>query len=226
MTGGETSGSRTFLDGLRVIEIGNELGEYCGKLLAGLGADVVRVEPPGGDETRTYGPFQDDEPNPDRSLYFWHYNLGKRSVVLDLDTVEGQEQYRTLVRNADVVVDSRPPGYLEERGLDRRDLMAADPGLLYLRISPFGDDGPWAAWHGSDLVHLALGGVMMNCGYDPDPFGNYDMPPVAPQMWHAYAITGEMAVISLLGALHHRMKCRTGSTSGSRTTGTPARARG
>ncbi|WP_432842239.1 CoA transferase [Dactylosporangium sp. CA-092794] len=85
-----------FLGGLRVIEIGNELGEYCGKVLAGLGADVVRVEPPGGEVTRAYGPFHRDTAHPDRSLYFWHYNLGKRSVVLDLDEAEDQERFRRL----------------------------------------------------------------------------------------------------------------------------------
>ena len=86
----ETDDFAGFLGGIRVLEIGDELGEYCGKVLAGLGADVVRVEPPGGEATRRFGPFYHDEPDPDRSLYFWHYNLGKRSVVLDLDAAEGR----------------------------------------------------------------------------------------------------------------------------------------
>src|SRR3974390_1964934 len=107
-----------FLGGIRVVEVGNELGEYCGRVLAGLGADVVRVEPPGGDVTRSFGPFVADEPHPDRSLYFWHYNLGKRSVVLDLDTAEGQEELAGLIAGADVVLDSRPQGFLAERGIE------------------------------------------------------------------------------------------------------------
>src|SRR3974390_261736 len=86
-----------YLGGLRVLEIGNELGEYCGKVFAGLGADVVRIEPPNGEGTRSYGPFYHDEPHPDRSLYFWHYNLGKRSVVLDVDTTGGQENLSRLI---------------------------------------------------------------------------------------------------------------------------------
>jgi crotonobetainyl-CoA:carnitine CoA-transferase CaiB-like acyl-CoA transferase len=194
-----------FLGGVRVLEVGDELGEYCGKVLAGLGADVVRVEPPGGAQTRTYGPFLDDEPHPDRSLHFWHHNLGKRSVVLDLDCEEGQASFRRLAVEADVILDSRPRGYLAERGLDLEDLHEANPGLVHARISPFGDVGPWRDYVGTDLVHLALGGVMMNCGYDPDPTLGYDTPPIAPQMWQAYCIAGEMAAMSIVAALIHRL---------------------
>jgi crotonobetainyl-CoA:carnitine CoA-transferase CaiB-like acyl-CoA transferase len=194
-----------FLGGLRVLEIGNELGEYCGKVLAGLGADVVRVERPGGEETRSYGPFHRDEPHPDRSLYFWHYNLGKRSVVLDLDSASGQDELTRLLEGADVVIDSRPRGYFAERGLDFESLRATNPGLIWARITPFGDDGPWADYAASDLVQLALGGIMDNCGYDPDPRGVYDTPPIAPQMWQSYQLAGELTAISILGALHYRL---------------------
>lgn len=196
--------SKSFLLGLRVLEVGDELGEYCGKLLAGLGADVVKIEPPGGERTRNYGPFYQDTPHPDRSLYFWHYNLGKRSVVLDLDTVDGQAAFRRLAAEADVVLDARPRGYLDARGIGYDDLARDNPGLIMSRIVPFGDDGPWADFLGSDLVHLALGGVMMNCGYDPDPRDRYDTPPIAPQMWQAYHIAGEMAAIAILSALNYR----------------------
>jgi crotonobetainyl-CoA:carnitine CoA-transferase CaiB-like acyl-CoA transferase len=196
---------RQFLGGLRVVEIGSELGEYCGKVLAGLGADVVRIEKPGGDETRANGPFYHDQPHPDRSLYFWHYNLGKRSVVLDLDAADGQAQLKRLLQNADIVIDSRPRGYFAERGLDYDSVKASNPGLIWTRITPFGDTGPWADFEASDLIQLALGGVMDNCGYDPEPDGTYDTPPIAPQMWQSYQIAGELAVISILGALCYRL---------------------
>lgn len=199
-----------FLDGVRVLEIGGELGEYCGKVLAGLGADVVRVEQPGGDPTRSIGPFLNDEPHPDRSLYFWHYNFGKRAITLDLDTPEGCDRLRRLAGAADVVLDSRPRGYLAERDLAHDELSALNPGLITSRISPFGDTGPWADHAGSDLVHLALGGVMMNCGYDPDPSGHYETPPVAPQMWQSYQIAGEMAAMAVIAALVHRLDSGTG----------------
>lgn len=194
-----------FLGGLRVLEIGEELGEYCGKVLAGVGADVVRVEPPGGAETRTFGPFLGDVEDGSRSLYFWHHNIGKRSLVVDLDTAEGQRLFVRLAAVADVVIDSRPRDYLNDRGIGYTELKAVNPGLVYARISPFGDTGPWRDYAGSDLIHLALGGVMMNCGYDPDPSGEYDTPPIAPQMWQAYYIAGEMAAMSILAALIYRV---------------------
>ena len=196
---------RGFLGGVRVIEIGDELGEYCGKVLAGLGADVVRIEPPGGEGTRAFGPFYRDVPHADRSLYFWHYNLGKRSVVLDLDDEAGQNAFKRLVASADVVLDSRRRGELAARGIGDEQLRLTQPGLIWSRISPFGDDGPWADFEASDIVHLALGGVMMNCGYDPDPSGFYETPPVAPQMWQSYQIAGEMAAMSVVSALNYRL---------------------
>jgi len=195
----------SFLDGVRVVEIADELGEYCGKVLAGLGADVVKVEPPQGEKTRSYGPFYEDQRGPDRSLHFWHYNLGKRGVTLDLDDAEGQRRLRSMIERADILLDTRPRGYLAERGFGYDTLQAANPDLLYLRISPFGDTGPWADYKSSDLVHLALGGVAMNCGYDPEPDGYYDLPPIAPQMWQAYHIAGEMAAIATIGALVGRI---------------------
>jgi crotonobetainyl-CoA:carnitine CoA-transferase CaiB-like acyl-CoA transferase len=200
----------SFLNGIRVIEIADELGEYCGKLLAGLGADVIKVEPPGGERTRLIGPFAKDEPNPNRSLHFWHYNFGKRGIVLDLETPDGHEQFSRLTLTADVVLDTRPRRYLANRRLGYEELRRANPGLVYARISPFGDDGPWADYQGSDLVHLALGGVVMNCGYDPDPAGRYDTPPVAPQMWHAYHITGEVMAMQIMAALNYRAETGTG----------------
>jgi crotonobetainyl-CoA:carnitine CoA-transferase CaiB-like acyl-CoA transferase len=192
------------LAGVRVLELADELGEYCGKILAGLGADVVKIEPPGGEPTRCYGPFYADERHPDRSLYFWHYNFGKRSVVLDLDDAAGQARFAGLVGRADVLLDTRHRGYLSERGLAYDQLRAAHPGLIYARISPFGDCGPWADYLGSDLIHLALGGVMMNCGYDANVRGEYDTPPIAPQMWQSYHTAGEQAAIQIVAALCSR----------------------
>jgi crotonobetainyl-CoA:carnitine CoA-transferase CaiB-like acyl-CoA transferase len=193
-----------YLDGLRVLELGNELGEYAGRVLAGLGADVVRVEPLTGASTRHIGPFVDDDAHPERSLYFWHYNHGKRSVALDLDSPRGQDTFRQLAGTADVVLDSTPRGWATDRGIGLDVLRARNIGLITMRITAFGDTGPWADFEGSDLIHLALGGVMMNCGYDPDPRGFYDTPPIAPQMWQSYHVTGEMAVISILAGLVYR----------------------
>ena len=90
--------------------------------------------------------------------------------------------------------------------LDRAALARHFPSLVVARMTPFGDDGPWRDFKGSDLVHLALGGVMMNCGYDPDPANHYDLPPIAPQVWHAYHIAGEQLAIGILAALIHRFR--------------------
>ena len=192
------------LHGVRVIEVADELGEYTGVLLAGLGAEVIKIEPPCGSPTRAIGPFHGDTPDPERSLFFWHHNRGKRSVVLDLDTPAGTAALLRLLDGADVLLDSSGGRLNRQLALDPASLSARFPGLVAARITPFGDAGPWAGWKGSDLVHLALGGVMMNCGYDPDPQSNYDLPPIAPQLWHAYNIAGEQMAVGILAALLHR----------------------
>ena len=199
-----------FLKGVRVLEIGDEHVEYCGKVLAGLGADVLKVEPLGGERTRQYGPFVAGRTDVDSSLHFWHFNFGKKSAVVDLDTDAGRERLAALLAVADVVIDGRPRGYLEERGFSYERLRELNESVIYLRVSPFGDDGPWRDFSGSDLVHLALGGVMMNCGYDPAPGGDYDTPPIAPQMWQAYQITGEIAAYQTIVALLYRRRTGTG----------------
>ena len=192
------------LKGTTVIELADEQAEYCGLLLAGLGATVVKVEPPDGSPTRKIGPFVDDRPSPEYSLYFWHYNREKQSIVLDLDEPKDVETFRGLVLSADVLLETTPREYLPERQLALDELRAAAPHLVTARVRPFGDDGPWADWKGSDLVHLALGGPMMNCGYDPLPDGTYDLPPIAPQMWHSYHIAGEQTAMIIAAALVYR----------------------
>ena len=131
-----------YLGGVRVLEVADEKGEYAGRVLAGLGADVVKVEPPEGETTRRIGPFRGDVPSPEESLHYWHYNLGKRSVVLDLDKPEGQASFVRLASAADVVLDARPRGYLADRNLAFDRLQTANPRLIYLRISPFVDTVP------------------------------------------------------------------------------------
>jgi crotonobetainyl-CoA:carnitine CoA-transferase CaiB-like acyl-CoA transferase len=194
------------LGGLRVIELADEQAEYAGQLLAGLGADVIKVEPPGGSPTRRIGPFYEDIENPERSLFFWQYNRGKRSVVVDLDGPDGPGRLLELLSKADVLLESTPRGQLDGLGLGPSELAARFPGLIVARMSPFGDTGPWADFVGSDLIHLALGGPMMNSGYDPQPDGHYDLPPIAPQMWHAYHIAGEQLTMAITAALVYRRR--------------------
>jgi crotonobetainyl-CoA:carnitine CoA-transferase CaiB-like acyl-CoA transferase len=190
------------LEGLRVIEIADERAEYTGLLLAGLGCDVVKVEPAEGNATRRIGPFLDDEPGPERSMFFWNYNRGKKSVVVDIQSQP--EALLRLLEGADILLDSSCGALNTALGLDRSALNARFPQLITARMTPFGDDGPWADFKGSDLIHLALGGVMMNCGYDPNPKLEYDTPPMAPQVWHAYHIAGEQLATGIIAALISR----------------------
>src|SRR3989441_2574374 len=198
--------SRGPLTGIRVIELADEQAEYCGLALAGLGADVVKVEPPGGSPTRSIGHFYEDREDPERSLFFWQYHRGKRSIMLDLHQPQDRDQFRALVATADVLLESSPRGELDGLGLGADTLQQQFPTLIVARVSPFGDDGPWADFKGADLVHLALGGVVMNCGYDPAPDGQYDLPPIAPQMWHAYHIAGEQLAMAIIAALLFRWR--------------------
>jgi crotonobetainyl-CoA:carnitine CoA-transferase CaiB-like acyl-CoA transferase len=190
------------LAGLRVLELGGEQADYAGLLCAGLGATVVKVEPPDGSRSRQIGPFHGGDPDPERSLYFWGYNRGKRSVIIDLAAADGRDRLRGLLAEADVLIDATSLGELAAFRVNPADY----PALVHARLTPFGEDGPWAGLATSDLVSLALGGVVMNCGYDPDPAGRYDLPPIAPQAWHSFHIAGEQLVIGIVSALIYRLR--------------------
>src|SRR4029450_8146702 len=100
------------LAGLRILEPADEKGQFCGKLMGDLGADVLKIEPSGGEATRRLGPFLDDIPHPDRSPYFWSYNTSKRGITLNLETADGRQLLRRLGAAADVILETFPPGYL------------------------------------------------------------------------------------------------------------------
>src|SRR5262252_3251835 len=117
------------LTGIRVIEMADEQAEYCGLTLAGLGADVLKVEPPGGNPTRRIGPFYQDKPDPEGSLFFWQYNRGKGSVVLDLDREPDREKLEGLLAEADVLLESTPKGRLEAIGFGKEALGRRYPTL-------------------------------------------------------------------------------------------------
>jgi crotonobetainyl-CoA:carnitine CoA-transferase CaiB-like acyl-CoA transferase len=161
------------LEGVHVVELASEHGAFAGKLLADLGAEVVLVEPPGGHPTRRFAPFAGDVEDPERSLYFWHYNTSKRGVELDLETAAGAAGLRRLVAGADVVVEAEAPGRLSRLGLDDTDIRADHPELVWVAITPFGRDNPRAGESATDLTVLAGGGPVWSCGYD-----DHAIPPV------------------------------------------------
>ena len=161
------------LNDLRVIELCDEAGAWAGKLLADMGADVIKVEPPAGSLTRTYAPFYKDVPHRDRSLTYWHYNTSKRGITLDLDQEAGREAFRRLVASADVLIEDQAPGRMAAWGLDYPDLSALNPKLIMTSITPFGRSGPRSTEQATDLTLLAGGGPVWSCGYD-----DHSLPPV------------------------------------------------
>src|SRR5262245_22279289 len=134
------------LAGVRVIELTHRWGEFCGRLLAGLGADVIKVEPPDGAPSRRIGPFFEDVPGLERSLNFWQYNLGKRGVTLDLERAEERDLLRRLIATANVVLESYPPGQLDRLGLGYASFSAQHPSLVWLSMTDFGQTGPYRDW--------------------------------------------------------------------------------
>ena len=130
------------LAGLRVVEIADERAEYAGLLLAGLGAEVIKIEPREGNATRRIGPFLDDEPGLERSLFFWNYNRNKKSVVLELREPAGREHLLGLLGGADVLLDASCGALNRALGLERAALNTRFPALVTARMTPFGDDGP------------------------------------------------------------------------------------
>jgi crotonobetainyl-CoA:carnitine CoA-transferase CaiB-like acyl-CoA transferase len=185
------------LEGLRIIELASEHAAFAGKMLGDLGADVIVVEPPGGHASRAYGPFADDIEDPERSLWWWHYNTSKRGVVLDLDaTPEDADQFRRLVAAADVVLEGEPPDALARRGLDHPDLRAGHDELIWVSVTPFGRTGTRAHEPATDLTLLAGGGPVWSCGYD-----DHSLPPVRGGGNQAFHIGSTFAVMAALTAV-------------------------
>ena len=188
------------LAGLRVVELASEWAAYAGKLLADLGAEVVLVEPRAGHHTRGYGPFVDDVPGPERSLWWWHYHTSKLGVALDLhDRDDDLDLFRRLVAGAEVVLEGEPPGTLTERRIDYDDLIRLRPDLIMTSVTPFGRSGPRAREQATDLTLLAAGGPVWSCGYD-----DHALPPIRGGGNQSLHIGGVHAVMATLVAVLHR----------------------
>jgi benzylsuccinate CoA-transferase BbsE subunit len=158
---------KEMLDGMRVLDLADERGYLCGRLLADMGADVIKIEKPCGDHGRRLGPFYHDQADPEKSLYWFAYNLNKRGITLDIETADGKAIFLKLVATADALVESFAPGYLDGLGLGYPVLSKINPRIILTSISPFGQNGPYSNFKGSDIVLMAMGGYMYTCG-DPD----------------------------------------------------------
>ena len=153
----------------RVLDLTDEKGYFCGKLLGDLGADVVKVEPVDGDPGRDQGPFYHDERDREKSLFWFAYNCNKRGITLNLDLPKGQELLKQMVKGSDFLIESFTPGYLEERGLGYKALREINPALVMVSITPFGQTGPYSQFKGPDIVVWAMGGRMYAIGDDDRP---------------------------------------------------------
>lgn len=192
------------LGDLTVLEIGDQSGDYAALLIGGLGADVIKIEPPAGSPSRQIGPYASQAADPEQSLFFWRYNLGKRSLVLDVDSSSSAPIVERLAAKADLILISGEFATVS-RQLERfRQLAEANPRLIVCTITPFGLTGPYRDLKMTDLTQMAMGGIMAVCGYDPASDGPWDTPPIAPAMWHSYHIAGEYASVAILAALNFR----------------------
>jgi len=182
----------------RVLDLTDEKGLFCGKLLGDLGADVIKIEPPGGDPARTIGPFYHDETDPEKSLFWFAFNTSKRGITLNIETGEGRKIFKKLVETADFVVESFPPGHTDRFGLAYSVLEKVKPGIIMVSITPFGQTGPYKDYKAPDIVAWAMGGEMF-------PFGDIDRPPI--RISHhsqAYLHAGLEAAVGAMMALHYR----------------------
>lgn len=166
------------LDDIRILDLSQEVaGPFCTKLLAGLGAEVIKVEPPGGgDLARRLGPFVGSVPDLEHSALFLYLNTGKKSITLDLHSPTAAAIVHQLVRQCDILVESFTPGFMEQLGLGYAVLSQQHPGLIYTAVTPFGQSGPYSQYKGSELVVQALGALMHTIGLpgrEPLKIGGY-----------------------------------------------------
>ena len=152
------------LSGFRVLDLTDEKGYLCGKMLGDMGADVVKIERPEGDPGRQIGPFYHNITNPEKSLYWFAYNSNKRGVTLSIETRDGKDIFKKLAKSADCVVESFPPGYMDSLGLGYSELDKINPRLIMTSITPFGQEGPYKGYDSCDLVLQALGGILYITG--------------------------------------------------------------
>ena len=185
------------LTGFRVLDLTDEKGDFCGKVLGDFGADVIKVEPPGGSRARSIGPFFGDVPHPERSLFWFALNTSKRGITLDLTQADGLEIFRRLAKTAHFVVESAAPGHMQGLGLGYADLAEIRPDIILTSITPFGQDGPYSGYRATDIVGQAMGGLMSILGEEGQPARTSAVP-------QAYLQAGLQAAMASVIAHYHR----------------------
>ena len=187
------------LKNIRILDLSGPPGLYCTKLLADLGAEVIWLEPPGGNAVRMIGPFYKDNPDPEKSLFHFHFNTNKKGITLNIEKEEGREIFSELIKQMDMVIETAQPGYLNSLGLGYDQLKELNPKLIMVSITGFGQTGPFSKYKISDLVALAVGGVLFTMGFPDDP-------PTSLGGLQAYHMASSNAAIGALIALHYRDK--------------------
>ncbi|MDP2859604.1 MAG: CoA transferase [Bacillota bacterium] len=191
-------GRKGLLSPFRALDLADEKGVLCGKMLADLGCDVIKVESPGGDPSRDIGPFYHDLQDRENSLFWWAFNAGKRSITLAMDTSEGKELFRRLVKTTDFVIETFDPCFMDESGLGYEQLEKINPGLLMVSITPFGLTGPYRDFKTADIVAWAMSGYMY-------VYGDKDRPPIQiSHHSHAYMHAASEAATAAMLALYYR----------------------
>ena len=185
------------LNGCRALDLTDENGFLCGKILADLGADVIKIERPSGDPSRRTGPFWADIPHPEKSLYWFAYNSNKRGITLNIESNDGREILRELVKTADFVIESFSPGFMDNLGLGYSTLSSIKKGIILTSITPFGQVGPYANHKASDIVIMAMAGMLYLTG-DPD------RPPVHMSLQQACLHAGADAAVGTMIAYYYR----------------------
>jgi len=181
----------------RILDLTDDKAFICGRALSDFGAEVIKIEKPGGDPARRKGPFYHDDPDPEKNLTWFAFNANKKSVTLDIETQEGQELFKKMVKKADVVLESFAPGYLEDLGLGYKDLSKINPGIVLTSVTGFGQKGPYRSFKDPDIVVRALGGLVYTAGYE-------DRAPLTAGYEHTHMIGAMYAAVGTMIALSQR----------------------
>jgi crotonobetainyl-CoA:carnitine CoA-transferase CaiB-like acyl-CoA transferase len=187
------------LEGIRILDLADEKVSFCSKLLADMGACVIKVEKPGGDSSREIGPFQGGSPRPEKSLFFQYNNTNKLGITLNLEHPAGREIFREILKRTDVVIETFSPGYLKSIGLGFEVLKEINPKTILVSVTAFGQDGPRRQFKSCDLVASASGGQMYVSG---SPL----TPPLKPFGEQSYYIASLYGAIAVLLALRERTR--------------------
>ena len=188
------------LEGVRVLEMATDAaGEMAGLQLVHLGATVTKLEPVDGAPSRHTGPFVADTRDPERSIAFWYYNGGKRSVTCDLGQPDGRAKLDVLLQDHDVFITTLHPLELVRLEIDLEQLSSRNPALIVVSITPFGLTGPWSTFKSCDLVALATSGLLITSGYD-----DHSIPPIRPGGDQALHTAASFAGLATLIALIER----------------------